>query len=100
MPNKVAIAIGAHPDDIEFYMAGTLLMLKKAGYETHYMTVANGNCGSLQYNAAMTRSVRNAEARAWAQKVLDKKPTMPRYLQRRERPWFRRARALLKRVPA
>jgi N-acetylglucosamine malate deacetylase 1 len=69
MPNKVAIAIGAHPDDIEFYMAGTLLMLKKAGYETHYMTVANGNCGSVQYNAAMTRSVRNAEARA-AAKIL------------------------------
>jgi LmbE family N-acetylglucosaminyl deacetylase len=66
MPNKVAIAIGAHPDDIEFYMAGTLVMLKKAGYETHYMTVANGNCGSVQYNAAMTRSVRNAEARAAA----------------------------------
>src|SRR5271165_6050954 len=70
MPDKVAIAIGAHPDDIEFYMAGTLLMLKKAGYETHYMTVANGNCGSVQYSAAMTRSVRNAEARA-AAKLLD-----------------------------
>jgi LmbE family N-acetylglucosaminyl deacetylase len=69
MPSKVAIAIGAHPDDIEFYMAGTLLLLKQAGYETHYMTVANGNCGSVQYNAAMTRSVRNAEARA-AAKIL------------------------------
>ena len=69
MPSKVAIAIGAHPDDIEFYMAGTLLMLKKAGYEIRYLTVANGNCGSVQYNAAMTRSVRNAEARA-AAKIL------------------------------
>ena len=46
MPSKVAIAIGAHPDDIEFYMAGTLLMLKQAGYEIHYLTLANGNCGS------------------------------------------------------
>ena len=69
MPSKVAIAIGAHPDDIEFYMAGTLLMLKKAGYEIHYLTVANGNCGSVEYNAAMTRSIRNAEARA-AAKIL------------------------------
>lgn len=43
---------------------------------------------------------RNAEAREWAQKVLDKKPTMPGYLRRRERPWFRRAKELLKRVPA
>jgi hypothetical protein len=42
----------------------------------------------------------NAEARTWAQKVLDKQPTMPRYLRRRERPWFRRARKLLKRLPA
>ncbi|HLX86264.1 MAG TPA: tetratricopeptide repeat protein [Terriglobales bacterium] len=41
---------------------------------------------------------RNAEAREWAQKVLDKKPTMPGYLRRRERPWFRRAKELLKRV--
>ena len=69
MPAKVAIAIGAHPDDIEFYMAGTLLMLKQKGYETHYLTVANGNCGSVQYNAAMTRSIRNTEARA-AAKIL------------------------------
>src|SRR5574338_1381464 len=69
MSTKSAIAIGAHPDDIEFYMAGTLLMLKKTGYEIHYMTVANGNCGSTQYNAAMLRSIRNSEARA-AAKIL------------------------------
>lgn len=43
---------------------------------------------------------RNAEAREWAQKVLDKKATMPRYLTRRERPSFRRAKEVLKRVPA
>jgi LmbE family N-acetylglucosaminyl deacetylase len=69
MPNKVAIAIGAHPDDIEFYMAGTLLMLKQAGYETHYLNVASGNCGSAEYNGAMTRSIRHTEARA-AAKIL------------------------------
>jgi hypothetical protein len=38
---------------------------------------------------------RTAEARDWAQKILDKRPTMPGYLKRRERPWFRRASALL-----
>jgi hypothetical protein len=38
---------------------------------------------------------RTAEARDWAQKILDKRPTMPGYLRRRERPWFRRASALL-----
>ena len=69
MRSKAAIAIGAHPDDIEFYMAGTLLMLKQAGYQIHYMTVANGSCGSTQYNATMLRSIRNSEARA-AAKIL------------------------------
>jgi hypothetical protein len=43
---------------------------------------------------------RNAEASEWAQKVLDKKPNMPAYLRRRERPWFRRAKEMLKRIPA
>ena len=42
---------------------------------------------------------RNAEARVWAQRVLDKKPTMPGYLKRRERPWFRKAAGLLKKLP-
>ncbi|MGD0858719.1 MAG: tetratricopeptide repeat protein [Terracidiphilus sp.] len=43
---------------------------------------------------------RNAEARDWARKVLDKEPTMPGYLRRRERPWFRRARKTLRQLPA
>jgi len=43
---------------------------------------------------------RNAEAREWAQKVLDKKPAMPSYQRRRERPWFRRAKEVIKRLPA
>ena len=42
---------------------------------------------------------KNTEAREWAQKVLDKKPAMPGYLRRRERPWFRSANKLLKRLP-
>jgi hypothetical protein len=41
---------------------------------------------------------RTAEAREWAGRILAKKPTMPRYLRRRERPWFRRAKALLKQL--
>jgi len=39
-----------------------------------------------------------AEAREWAERILAKKPTMPRYLRRRERPWFRKANALLKQL--
>jgi hypothetical protein len=41
---------------------------------------------------------RKAEAKEWAQRILAKKPTMPGYLKRKERPWFRKASALLKRV--
>ena len=58
-----AIAIGAHPDDIEFYMAGTLLLLKQAGWEIHYLNLASGNCGSVKRPAAQTRVVRRQEAR-------------------------------------
>jgi hypothetical protein len=53
----------------------------------------------LNYADFLARQNRPAEAREWAQRVLAKKPTMPRYLQRRERPWFRRAKAILKRLP-
>jgi hypothetical protein len=38
------------------------------------------------------------EARDWAKRILAKKPTMPGYLRRRERPWFCKADALLKRI--
>jgi hypothetical protein len=54
------------------------------------------------YNYASFLAVqrRTSEAREWAQRILAKKPTMPRYLRRVERPWFRKAQALLKRLPA
>ncbi len=54
----------------------------------------------LNFAALLASEGRNAEARAWAQKVLDKKPTMPDYQRRRERPWFRSARVLLRKIPA
>jgi hypothetical protein len=43
---------------------------------------------------------RVVEARDWAKKILDKKPTMPGYLRRRERPWFRKASGLLAKLQA
>lgn len=52
------------------------------------------------YASFLSAQGRNAEAREWAQRIMAKKPTMPGYLKRRERPWFRRANALLKRVSA
>ena len=57
-----AIAIAAHPDDIEFTMAGTLLLLREAGWETHYINVATGSCGSLVHSARALRKIRRREA--------------------------------------
>lgn len=66
---RTAIAIGAHPDDIEFFMAGTLLLLRRAGYEIHYFTLANGCCGSQQYGPAELARMRLAEAKRAAAKM-------------------------------
>lgn len=54
----------------------------------------------LNFATMLAAEGRNTEAREWAQKVLDKKPAMPAYLRRRERPWFRSAQNILKRLPA
>jgi hypothetical protein len=54
-----------------------------------------------QYNYAsfLAETGRTAEAREWAERILRKKATMPDYIRRRERPWFRKAKALLKGLP-
>ena len=58
--------MAAHPDDIEFYMAGTLLLLRQSGCETHYLNLASGSCGSAQFNPSQTRAIRRREAQAAA----------------------------------
>ena len=40
------LAVAAHPDDIEFRMAGTLLLLGDAGWDLHYCNLSRGNLGS------------------------------------------------------
>jgi len=59
---KTALAIAAHPDDIELLMSGTLMLLGRAGYEIHYMNVANGCCGTTQYDAETIARLRRDEA--------------------------------------
>jgi LmbE family N-acetylglucosaminyl deacetylase len=63
---KTAMAIGAHPDDIEFMMGGTLALLGRAGYETHCLNLANGCCGSAEFGARKLASMRRAEGKAAA----------------------------------
>jgi LmbE family N-acetylglucosaminyl deacetylase len=60
---RSAIGIAAHPDDIEFAMAGTLVLLRQAGYEIHYFNLLSGHCGSVTESAARTRTRRRREAR-------------------------------------
>ncbi len=61
-----ALAIVAHPDDIEFYAAGTLLLLRDAGWAIHYLNVADGDCGSMTMSREETSRTRALEARTAA----------------------------------
>ena len=61
-----ALAIAAHPDDIEFVMAGTLLQLRAAGWEIHCCNISNGNLGSTVMTMERTAAVRRKEAQAAA----------------------------------
>jgi LmbE family N-acetylglucosaminyl deacetylase len=54
-------AMGAHPDDIEFMMAGTLSLLKKAGCSLHLMNIANGSCGTVELSVEQIVAVRRRE---------------------------------------
>jgi hypothetical protein len=51
------------------------------------------------YACFLASDGRGVESRDWAERILRKKATMPDYIRRRERPWFRKARALLKKLP-
>ena len=41
------LAVVAHPDDIEFMMSGTMMLLREKGWGLHYMNLANGSCGTV-----------------------------------------------------
>jgi hypothetical protein len=51
------------------------------------------------YATFLAAQRRFPEARDWAHRILAKRPTMPGYLRRRERPWFRKANSLLRSLP-
>jgi N-acetylglucosamine malate deacetylase 1 len=44
-------------------MGGTLCLLKEAGYQTHYLNIASGSCGSVVYGRTELRAIRRREAR-------------------------------------
>ena len=57
------LAVFAHPDDIEFVAAGTLLQLAARGWNLHYFNLCTGNCGSMEMDAVATAQARSEEAR-------------------------------------
>ncbi|MCG3181166.1 MAG: hypothetical protein BIFFINMI_03541 [Phycisphaerae bacterium] len=64
--DPVVLAAAAHPDDIEFMMAGTLLRLRNAGASIHMFNIANGHCGTATLGRDAIVAARRAEARASA----------------------------------
>lgn len=66
MSRLTALAIVAHPDDIEFVMAGTMLLLKERGADIHFWNLANGCYGSMVHGKDEIARMRAAEASAAA----------------------------------
>lgn len=63
------LAVAAHPDDIEFVMMGTLLLLKQAGADIHMWNLANGSNGSGTHSYREIIDLRWAEAQKAAQEA-------------------------------
>ena len=63
---QVVLAVGGHPDDIEFMMAGTLLLLKEAGAPIHMWSMTDGSLGSTSTDRVRTAAMRLDEACASA----------------------------------
>ncbi|MBL8817975.1 MAG: PIG-L family deacetylase [Planctomyces sp.] len=60
------LAIHAHPDDIEFQCAGTLLRLRKLGCQISVATMTPGDGGSAEHSAEEIAAIRRLEAKAAA----------------------------------
>lgn len=58
---RVLLAVGAHPDDIEFMMAGTLLRMKAVGYRVHMWSIASGSLGGNQCSRTELKKIRERE---------------------------------------
>lgn len=61
------LAIAAHPDDIEFVMAGTMLLLKERGWDLHYLNLCDGSKGSTKLDPDACAATRLEEAKKAAE---------------------------------
>lgn len=60
---KIALAIGAHPDDIEIGCGGTISVLKDQGYEIVFLVVTSGEEGCNLLSKNLVAQKRETEAR-------------------------------------
>jgi LmbE family N-acetylglucosaminyl deacetylase len=61
--SRRVLAFMAHPDDAEFFCAGTLIRLAEAGWEAHIATAAPGDCGTTRETRWAISARRTEEAR-------------------------------------
>ncbi len=66
---RAVFAVAAHPDDIEFNMAGTLALLVQAGFEPHMMNLSRSNLDSNELSEAEITRIRFNEAQRSAQVI-------------------------------
>jgi LmbE family N-acetylglucosaminyl deacetylase len=64
------LAVMAHPDDIEMTCAGTLILLRRAGWDVHLATLTAGDLGTATRSRAEISRIRKREAAASA-RLLD-----------------------------
>jgi len=57
------LAIAAHPDDIEYLMAGTMLQLARRGWDLHYVNLCDGSRGSTTMDRQTCAATRLKEAK-------------------------------------
>lgn len=66
---KHVLAIGAHPDDMNQFAGGTLILLKKAGYDITIADLTDGRCGSKIVSAEEIIAIRRKEAEKAAEMI-------------------------------
>jgi len=62
LKRKCVLAVGAHPDDVEFLMAGTLIRLRELEFEVHVATMTDGDMGSMELSREEIGRIRLKEA--------------------------------------
>lgn len=63
------IAIFAHPDDADFKMAGTAILMAQAGHQVKYVAITNGNAGHQEMGGGVLAKRRRAEAQEAARRT-------------------------------